>query len=263
MKNVLISGGSSGIGLELSRHFAKNGYRLLWVSKPIAELEAAKKMLETEIPGVTIETLAKDLTKPEACQEVFNWVKKNNHTLDVLVNNAGFGTYGYCSEIPVNQELNMIELNVVSLYKMTRLFLPEMLEKNAGTIINISSTSSLQPVPRMNTYASTKAFVRHFTLGIQEELRIKNSKVKAITVIPAAINDTPFQQKAKMHKVKTFKGLATTTAKEVANDIWKGFSKDKTVIVSGWKMRALQRIRFLMPNWLQGYIVRKETEIAS
>ncbi len=263
MKNVLISGGSSGIGLELSRHFAKNGYRLLWVAKPAAELDAAKKIIEAEISGVVIETLAKDLTQPEACQEVFDWVKKNDHSLDVLVNNAGFGTYGFCNEVPVKQELNMIELNVVSLYKMTRLFLPEMLEKDAGTVINISSTSSLQPIPRMNTYASTKAFVRHFTLGIQEELRIKNSKVKALTVIPAAINDTPFQQKAKMHKVRTFKGLATTTAKEVADDIWKGFSNGKTLIITGWKMRALQRIRFLMPKWLQDYIIRKETEITS
>lgn len=260
MKTVLITGGSSGIGFELSRHFAKAGYRLLWVSKPPEELKEAKKLLEAEKEHVEIHILAKDLSLPAAAQEVYDWVKQNDWRVDVLVNNAGIGTYGFLQDTSFEKELTMIQLNVLNVYKLTRLFLDSMLAQNKGTIINISSNSSLQPVPRMNTYASTKAFVKHFSQGLQEELKIQGSRVKVITVCPSAVQDTPFKTAASAAKVKTFKGLAYTTAKEVAADIWKGFTNGKTLIITGLKMRLLYAIRGLLPYALQQYLVRRETE---
>ena len=180
--------------------------------------------------------MVKDLSLPESAQEVFNWAT-NFTSIEVLINNAGFGTYGFQQEINIEKELSMIKLHVLSFYKMTRLFLNDMLVRKKGTIINISSIAAFQPVARMNTYASTKAFVYQFSRGLEEEFRLQKSKVKVMTVCPAAIADTPF--KNSINPIKTYHGLATTTAKEVGLDVWNGFQKGKTFIVSGRKMRIL------------------------
>jgi uncharacterized protein len=259
-KTVLITGGSSGIGYQMSRYFAADGFHILWVSLSLEELEKSKSALESEINGVKIDFLQKDLSKTDAANEVYQWVKEKGFELDVLVNNAGFATFGYLQNIPLERELNMINLNVVNLYQMNRLFLEDMLKKDAGTIINISSNSSFQPGARINTYASTKAFVTSFSRGLQEELEIQKSRVKVITVCPSAIRDTAFKTTAKMENVKTFNGMAYTTSKEVSADIWKGYKTGKTFIVTGAKMRFFYAIRRLVPYSLQQYLVRKETE---
>lgn len=261
LKTVLITGGSSGIGYEMSRHFARGGYRLLWVSKPPQELADAKTRLETEIAGVMIDTLAKDLSEKGAAREVYDWAK-NIATMDVLINNAGFGTYGFTQDISVEKDMAMIDLHISFVYQMTRLFLDDMLARNAGTIINISSITAFQPITRMNTYASTKAFIHHFSRGLQEELTMQKSQVKVVTVCPAAIGDTPFKTTGNMADVKTFKGLVTTTAEEVGSDVWKGFNAGKTYIVSGAKMRRLNLISGLLPYWFKQYLIRRESERA-
>lgn len=260
-KIALITGGSSGIGFEMSRCFARNGYSLLWVSRFPEELEIAKGEIQAEFPDLQLEILVKDLSNLSAPTEVHQWTLQNNWKVEVLINNAGVGTHGYLTQTDFEKEKAMIQLNVLCMFQLTRLYLDEMVVRDSGTIINISSNSSFQPVARMVTYSSTKAFVTHFTRGLQEELSLQHSKVKAITVCPSAINDTAFQAAAKMEKVKTFKGLAFTTAKEVASDVWKGFQKGKTFIVTGAKMRALYAIRGLVPYGVQQYMVRKETEI--
>ena len=260
MKTVLITGGSSGIGFALSKHFAKAGYRLLWVAKPPEELAQAKLELETFKPGVEIHTLAKDLAATTAAQEVYDWTTTHNWTVDVLVNNAGIGTYGFLQNTSMEKEETMIHLNVLNVYRLTRLFLDGMLERDRGTIINISSNSSFQPVPRMNTYASTKAFVKHFSQGLNQELSIQKSKVRVMTVCPSAVQDSPFKEAANAEKAKTYTGLAYTTTTEVAKDIWKGFTKGKALVVTGFKMRLLYAIRGLVPGWLERYLVRKESE---
>ncbi len=257
MKKVLITGGSSGIGFEMSRHFARNGFELFWVSHDSEELSNAKNDLEKEINGVVINTLQQDLTDFSGPDTVYEWTK--NEHVDVIINNAGFGTYGYVNEINTLQELKMIDLNIVALYKLTRYFLNDFIKRDDGTIINICSNSAFQPVPRMTTYAATKGFVYQFSRALQEEMDITGSEVRILTVCPAAIRDTPFKSHLSK-KVKTFEGIAATTAEEVASDIWKAFRKNKTFIVSGKKMRRLYNIRGLLPPALQRFLVRKETE---
>ncbi|GAA4275203.1 SDR family oxidoreductase [Aquimarina gracilis] len=259
-KTVLITGGSSGIGYSVSRYFAKNGYDLIWISLLKEEIEEAKKLLQNEISNCIINTMVQDLSKPEAAQKVYDWIAVNKWKVDVVVNNAGYGNYGFINEIDLDKELNMISLNLVNVYKMTRLFLQDMVKRNAGTIINISSNSSFQPTPKLGTYGATKAFVNHFSRSLNEELKMQGSKVKVICVCPAAIKDTNFKKTNGMEKVKTFDGLATTTAEEVAKDIWKGFTKGKSFIVSGWKMRMLYRISGLIPYKVEQFLVRRETK---
>lgn len=260
-KTLLITGGSSGIGYEVSRYFAKDNYRLLWVSKPEEELHQAKAKIEEEIPNVEIHTLPKDLSLPHSPKEVYDWVKENDWTIDVLINNAGFGTYGFIQETSLDKEVAMINLNVLCVYKLTRLFLDDMITKNQGTIINISSNSSFQPVPKMNTYASTKAFVTHFSRALTEELKMQKSKVKLMTVCPSAVKNTAFRKGEGLNKIKTFEGMAYTTVEEVAKDIWKGFQKGKPFVVTGRKMRFLYAFSHLIPYRIQQMLVKRETGV--
>lgn len=256
-KTVLITGGSSGIGYAISTYFAKAGFRILWVSKPEEELQQAKVELLQLVPGAKVYTLSQDLCLDGSALATYEWAKTFG-TIDVLINNAGFGTYGLLKETPLEKEVDMIQLNVLAVYRLTRLFLDDMLERDQGTIINISSNSSFQPVARMITYASTKAFVTHFSRGLQEELAIMGSKVRVLTVCPSAIVDTPFSKD--MRDVKTFTGLVYTTTAEVAKDVWKAFQNQKTFLVTGKKMRFFYAIRRLVPYPLQQYLTRKETE---
>lgn len=258
-KTVLITGGSSGIGFEMSKRFANDGYRLLWVSLFQTELDEAKAKFLNEFPNAKIHTLEKDLSIPTNSKSVYDWVKENGWTVDVLINNAGFGNYGFTNEIPLERELAAINLNIVNLFQLTRYFLNDMVAKDSGTIINISSNSSFQLTMRFNVYASTKAFVTHFTVGLTEELRMMKSKVKAITICPAAISDTAFRTKNGMQGVHTFDGLAFTTTKEVADDVWKAFQKKKSFQVTGWKMRIIYATRNFVPAGLMRILIKMET----
>ncbi len=258
MKTVLITGGSSGIGFEISKHFAKGGYTILWVSLLAEELQSAKVALQKEYATTTVEMLALDLSQSDAAQEVYDWVQSNKWSVDVLINNAGFGTYGFANDIAFEKEVTMIQLNVLNVFKMTRLFLKDMLARNAGTIINISSNTSFQPVPKMAAYAATKAFVKHYSESLTEELKALKSNVKVITVCPAAIKDTKFKDAAKMQKVKTFEGLVATTKEEVAKDVWNAFNKEKSFMASGAKLRRLMWINNLLPHSVVQFLLREE-----
>lgn len=259
-KTVLITGGSSGIGLEISKYFAKDGYQLLWVSLLEDELAQAKSAVQSEIPNTTIQTLALDLSQPDSAETVKAWVTQNSWRVDVLINNAGFATYGLVQETDFVKEQSMLQLNIMTLYRLNRLFLDQMVNRNSGTIINISSATAFQPMPKMSTYAATKAFVKHFSESVAEELKMQNSAVRVIAVCPAAIADTKFKAAASMDRVNTFEGLAVTTTDEVAKDTWAGFKSGKSLIVTGSRMRLLRALTRFVPSGLTQFFVRKEME---
>lgn len=257
-KTVLISGGSGGLGYAISIYFAHNNYRILWVSHSEEELKHSKNKLIDEIPSSQIETFVADLSIENGAQRVYEWIKVNNWSIDVLINNAGFGTFGYFNEANIEKEKAMIRLNVFNLFQMTHLFLDEMMQKEKAAIINISSNSSFIPLPKMLTYSSTKAFVTHFSRGLREEIKQQKSKLRIITVCPAAISDTAFKTQGNMSRLKTFKGLATTSSREVARDIWKAYTGNKDFVVSGKKMRFLYLFYSLIPFRVLQWIANME-----
>ncbi len=258
MKNILITGGSGGIGYEMSRVFAGNGFHLFWVTINEEEAKTSKQNLALEFPEIKVNYLIQDLSRADAAQNVFNWFADQNIPLNVLINNAGFGLYGLSFDLALEKELNMLELNVLTLYKITRLFLPEMMKRNSGCIINISSNTSFQPVPKMALYAATKAFVSHYSQALNEELRMSDSKVKVITVCPAAIKDTAFKKVAKMEKVKTFEGLVATDKKEVAMDVWNAYNNEKSFVMSGAKLRMFYPMLKFFPKPILKYLLNSE-----
>jgi len=258
MNTVLITGGSSGIGLEISKVFAKNAYTICWVALLEEEVNGAKQELLREVPNAKIHYLIQDLSAGAGAQNVYEWVLSNHFKVDVLINNAGFGTFGWSTDILMDKEVSMIKLNVLTVYQLTRLFLRDMEQQNSGTIINISSNTSFQPVPRMSAYAATKAFVSHYSQGLQQELKERQSKVKVITVCPAAIKDTRFKLAAQMENVKTFEGLVATTKKEVAQDVWQAFQQGKTYMLSGAKLRRLNWLNRFLPRWVIYSLIRDE-----
>ena len=255
---ALVTGGSSGIGLALSHRLAQRGYRLLWVSLDAEELGAAAEIVRAAWPDAQIDTLALDLSAPDAAQTVIDWAQSVGGA-DLLVNNAGLGVYGDSASLPIAAEQSMISVNIGALHALTRLFLAAMAERGGGRIINIASNSAFTPAPRLAVYAATKAFVKHYTEAMQQEIEAAGLQVQVMTVFPSAVSDTPFKLRANMDRVRTFSSFTATTADEVADDIVRGMDADRAVVITGAAMRRSMLLLKLAPAALVRWMTRRET----
>ncbi|WBQ11788.1 SDR family NAD(P)-dependent oxidoreductase [Hyphomonadaceae bacterium BL14] len=257
-QTALITGGSSGIGLEVSRRLAARGWRLLWVSLSEDEIAAAREALLATLPGALIEGLALDLAVPDAPQRVFEWAETQGGC-DLLINNAGFGVYGPSSNLALEAEQAMIAVNIAALHALTRLVLPAMTARGGGTIVNIASNSAFVPAPDLAVYAATKAFVKHYSEALTAELEEANSPVRVMTVCPSAISDTPFLKRAGMEGVRTFTSFTATTAEEVASDIIAGLDQNRRFVLTGAAMRRAMWLMKLAPAPVLRWMTRRET----
>ncbi|MGJ3231439.1 MAG: SDR family NAD(P)-dependent oxidoreductase [Oceanicaulis sp.] len=257
-RTALVTGGSSGIGLALSKRLAARGWRLLWVSLDEAELAAAGEALHAETPDAEIETLALDLSEPSAPARILQWAQGHGG-IQLLVNNAGFGVYGPSADLPVEAEAKMIAVNAGALHALTRAFLRPMEEAGRGTIVNIASNSAYTPAPNLAVYAATKAFVKHYSEALTQELELAGSPVRVMTVCPSAIADTPFKARAGMDGVRTFESFTATTAEEVAGDILKGLDAGKRFVLTGAAMRRALVLMRLLPAPAVRWLTRRET----
>ncbi len=255
MKKALITGGSSGIGFALSEHFAEAGYALLWVSESESQLREAVLRMQERFPSTRIDSLCIDLTVLDNCDQVYAWALGLGG-VDVLVNGAGFGTFGKLHETDLNVELQMIRLHVFATYKLTRLFTEHMLQQGMGKIGNIASNTVLQPVPFMATYAATKSFVSQFSYSLHEEL--KGTGVTVTTVIPPATPGTGFQQVAQMDGVRTFGGLLATSVDEVARLAFAGIMRGDRLCFASRKLRWTRPFAALLPHKLIQKLIRWE-----
>lgn len=240
-KTVLVTGASSGIGLEFSRLFAREGYNLVMVSQNEDNLEEARMIVCNENSKIDILTIAKDLAKPSAPDEIFEYTEKKSIKIDILINNAGIQLYGNFHDKNMEETLNMMYLNMFALTKLTRLYVDGMIERGYGKILNLGSTGSFQPVPLNTVYCATKAFVLYFSEGIGEELR--GTGVTVTALCPGATG-TNFAKRANIEDTKLFSGKLLKPS-NVAQIGYKALMKNKPVLVVGLNNKIMtSSVRF-------------------
>ncbi len=226
-KTALITGASSGIGKELAIIHAEHGGDLVIVARGKEKLEEIKKEL-TEKHKVKVMIIDKDLALPNASKEVYSEVKNAGIEIDYLVNNAGFGGRGKFHKRDWEKDKAMINLNVLALTELTRLYLPDMVKRNNGRILNTSSTASFVPGPLQAVYYATKAYVTFFSNAIAEEL--SDTSITVTNLMPGA-TETDFAKVANLENTNLFK--KTASARSVAEDGYNGMLKGKLDVVSG------------------------------
>lgn len=237
-KTALITGASSGIGKELAKIHAEKGGNLVLVARRAEKLNELKQELEKKY-HIQVTVIAKDLTLLNAPQEIYDIVKEKGITIDYLMNNAGFGGHGKFHERSLDQDLAMINLNVVALTLLTKLFLPDFVQRNSGRILNTSSTASFMPGPLQAVYFATKSYVTFLSNAIAEELY--DTKITVTALMPGA-TETEFAKVSKMDKTDLFKN--TVSARSVALDGYNGMLKGKLDVVSG--LKPIQKIMLSM-----------------
>jgi uncharacterized protein len=236
---TLITGGNSGIGLELARQAAADGRNLILVAHNAATLDAAAAELKQK---VKVHTISQDLSKPGAAETVHDRVRTLGAEVDCLINNAGFGDHGLFATSDLAKQRRMIAVNVTALTELTRLFLPAMLERGQGQILNTASVTGFVPGPRMSVYFATKHYVLAFSEALIEELR--GSGVTVTALCPPAVQ-TPFVSEAQIAS-KNYMATTKITPAEVAGYGYRMMKRGKPVAVYGlrWKfvMNFLVRI---------------------
>jgi hypothetical protein len=243
MKKVsLITGASSGIGKELALIHAEKGVDLVIVARDKEKLEELKKEIEDKY-AVSVFIIDKDLSLPNAGTEIYSKVKEAGIEIDYLINNAGFGGIGKFYEREWAKDLAMINLNIIALTELTRMFLPDFIERNKGKILNTSSTASLFPGPLQAVYFATKAYVTSFSNALAEELHDTNVTVTAL--LPGA-TETGFGKISGMDKTKMFR--KTASARSVAQAGYNAMMIGKLNVVSG--VTFSQKILFLLIPFL-------------
>lgn len=246
-KIALITGASSGIGLELAHIFAQNQTDLLLVARSEKTLKQLASTLENK-HGIAVHLLSIDLSVPDSAIAVYDFVASRELKIDFLINNAGFGDFGMFADSNWEKQAQMINLNILTLTHLTHLFLPGMTERKSGKIMNVASTASFQPGPTMSVYYASKAFVLHFSEAISNELKGTGVTVTALCPGPTA---SGFQDAADLNESKLVKGRKLPTAKEVAIYGYNAMMKGKVVAIHG-TMNAIMAagIRFTPRSWV-------------
>lgn len=260
-KTALITGASFGIGLELARIFAREGYNLVLVARSADKLRQVASELEKS-HGTRSLILAIDLTEPGSPAYVLDQTTRADLEVDVLVNNAGFGQYGLFVENNLEECLRQIQLNITTLTHLTRLYLPGMIERaktggRIGRILNVASTAAFQPGPLMAVYFATKAYVLHFSEALANELH--GTGVTVTCLCPGATN-TEFHKRAKATGMRLLK-LGSMDARTVAEDGYRGLIAGKPVVISGFKNWLVAQSVRLSPRRLVTAIARKIQEV--
>lgn len=249
-ETVLITGASSGIGLELARCFAADGCRLVLLARSTAALETLAATLRND-HAIEVIVLTFDLARRESPQAIFNELQSRGVTVDVLVNNAGFGASGTFAEIPVQRELEMVQVNIAALMELTALFLPGLIARNRGGILNVGSVAGFQPGPGMAVYYATKAFVLSFTEALAEELRATQLTISVLCPGPTESNFGAVARGGKQRSHTVMK----MTARTVAEQGHRAYRRGKITVITGVLNHCLVFLVRLTPRWFPRRIV--------
>lgn len=235
MRYTLITGASGGIGLELARVFAAKAHNLILVARREGALQNVANELAEEF-GISVHYYAADLSQIEEAKGLVHWTRQKGFDVEILVNNAGFGSYGEFHKSNLTHEWEMLQLNMVTLMYLTRAYLPSMVFRGRGGVMNVASVAAFVPGPRMANYYASKAYVLSFTEALAGEL--KNTRLKISALCPGPVK-TNFNDRA---KVKLRNRIVRTdkhslSAKEVAEFAYKGFQEGKVVLIPGKTMQ--------------------------
>lgn len=253
-KTALVTGASGGIGYELTKLFARDGYNVVLVARSADELQKIAAQLTSEY-GISAKVIVKDLSSSTSPQEIFDQVQAEGIAIDILVNNAGFGTYGSFSETNLNDELEMMQVNMVSPTHLTKLFLPGMIARGQGRILNVSSMGAFQPGPLIAVYCATKNYVLSFSEALAEEL--SGTGVTVTALCPGPVR-TGFAKRARTERTKAMiRGLFNRIwePEDVAAVGYRGLMKGKTIVIPGK--------RYIIAAFLVRCLPRKMTRRAA
>jgi uncharacterized protein len=254
----LVTGASTGIGRELALIAASKGRNVVLTARSRDRLQELARSLR-EKHGVGVEVVACDLTSPGAPRVLFDELQSRGVEVDRLINNAGFGGVGFFHEVPLSTTLEMLQLNVVALTELTRWFLPSMVSRRRGRILNVASTAGLQPGPMMAVYYASKAYVLSFSEAIAEELR--GTGVTATALLPGPTR-TEFFARAEITGSRLMRfGMAE--ARGVAEAGYRGMEAGRVVVIPGFANRALALAVRVVPRFLVRRVVREINRVVS
>lgn len=256
-KHALITGATSGIGYELAKLFAKDGYNLVLVARSEENLFATAKEMEQLNSSIHTHIIPADLFEPDAAQKVYDKTTELGITINVLVNDAGQGEWGRFIKTDLKRELDLIQLNICSLVSLTKFYLKEMVERNEGKILQLASSVSKAPSPYLSVYAATKAFVLSFTEALIEEL--EETDVTVTALLPDA-TDTDFFHKAKAENTVIYKEKDLYSAEEVAKAGYDGLMEGSNTVVPGFMNKAQAAMNVVMPDSAVAANMHKQME---
>ncbi len=251
-ETVLITGASSGIGMGLAKLFAADGSDLVLVARREDRLNKLAEELKSE-HGIEVHVLPKDLSKKTSPKEIFNHLKKEKIEIDVLVNNAGFGSRGMVSELDTDLQVDMVQVNAAALTHLTSLFLPGIIERGQGGILNVGSLAGFQPGPNLAVYFATKAYVLSFTEALAEE--ISNPNIKISCFAPGPVK-TEFGEKSDLEDSLLFK-LSLMDLEPAVKAGYEGFRKGKTIVIPGLKQQIVPFLNRFTPRLIVRKIAKK------
>ena len=241
-KWALVTGASAGIGVALARELAKHGAKLILTARRKDRLETLSAELTAR--GTEVRIVVADLNDPAAPQQIYDATQGSGVTVDILINNAGLGQCGAFYESPFEQELSQVRVNCEAMVRLSRLFVPHMVERRRGWVLVLASTASFQPVPYITTYAATKAFDRFFALGLAAEVARFGVKVTALCPGPT---ESEFFDVARAGAFKRGVQPAADVARRAISALSRG---QRTIVPNFSGGLSAFMVRFLPVGWI-------------
>lgn len=258
-QTALVTGASSGIGYAFAEVLARHQYDLIITARRQPQLDSLKEKLMAQF-GVKVTVIGLDLSQSDGAQILFDTVQHDNLTIDVLINNAGFGDYGAFVDADWNKLAQMIQLNITSLTQLSYLISKDMVARQSGQIVNVASTAAFFPGPLMAVYFATKAFVLSFSEALAKELEKTGVSVTALC---PGVTASEFQQVAAMEEAKSVKGQSMPSSMDVAEYGFQVMQAKKVVAVHGTANQILAHgARRLLPRFVVRNLVHSKQKKA-